>query len=143
MRRNNINFGFETPDVPVSPVVQGFDGEPGFEGPQVVLTWDPIDILLISKITLVRKIGSYPLNENDGLEIFSQTSGFLTKFVDTNVIPGVDFYYTIFAHDMSGNVSLFDQTCMVDVIPLDSQFFKGYLIDHLPSFYKQADRGNV
>lgn len=67
--------------------------------PAVALTWMSGDIAGYDKVTLVRSVSDYPLSLVDGAIIFN---GRASQFLDTNVIEGTRYYYTLFVQFGSG-----------------------------------------
>ena len=60
------NFGFSPPEADAGVLPDNFLVRNGFEGTQVLITWDAVDLGLVSQIQLVRKLGSYPVLPTDG-----------------------------------------------------------------------------
>jgi hypothetical protein len=67
--------------------------------PAVSLSWISPDILGYSKATLVRSVSDYPRSLTEGAVIFN---GRDSKFLDTNVIDGTRYYYTLFVQYATG-----------------------------------------
>ncbi|MCA9247772.1 MAG: right-handed parallel beta-helix repeat-containing protein [Planctomycetales bacterium] len=70
----------------------------GADGPGIALAWVAAPSLPITRV--VRKLGSYPTDENDGVNVFE---GAGTSFVDTGVASGTTYYYSFFATDGFGS----------------------------------------
>ncbi len=74
---------------------QGLDG-------QVVLSWtNPADADFVRTL-IVKKIGSAPINEDDGDAIYEGTD---TTFTDTELVNGAAYYYTAYTFDGAPNYS--------------------------------------
>lgn len=64
------------------------------------LTWsNPSDVDL-SGIKIMRKVGSYPANQNDGTVVLNTIA---TTLVDTGLTNGTTYYYRLFPFDVNGN----------------------------------------
>lgn len=63
------------------------------------LTGDNFDFV---GVKILRKIGSYSINLSDGIEVYTGSG---TSFTDNNVSKNINYYYTAFSHDTSGNYS--------------------------------------
>jgi len=99
---------------------------------KVLLSWKLPDMENFSKVRLVRKDSSYPINDTDGLDIYS---GLDTYFEDDLVDIGNTYYYSIFVYDKYNNKSsgslvnikvkdssvepMVETTLAVEVIPVD------------------------
>jgi len=97
------NIFFSTLSVPsavLPPNVLSFSATAGEK--DIVLDWTmPTDPTLVG-VRIVRSKDFYPSTPQDGEAIFE---GVGENFVDTNVIPGVKYYYSIFTKDFGGNFS--------------------------------------
>lgn len=60
-----------------------------------VLSWDPNPQNINVTYTLVRKENTAPLNTNDGTVLAEKIT--TTNFKDTNLKPGVNYFYSVFA----------------------------------------------
>lgn len=65
----------------------------------VALTWMDSSIAGYDKVTIVRSVTDYPLALIDGAIIFN---GRASSFLDTNVIAGTRYYYTLFVQFATG-----------------------------------------
>lgn len=70
------------------------------------LSWVmPIDSRVVG-VRIVRREDFYPATPTDGEIVFETGEDFgVTNFADTNVLPGRDYFYTIFTQDLAGNTS--------------------------------------
>lgn len=83
---------------------------------RVFLSWKDPDNLQINGLDLsswgstriVRKTNSYPINENDGVVVVSNSvrNQYLsTPFIDENLVNGVTYFYAAFPQNMDGQVT--------------------------------------
>ncbi|KAB2930843.1 MAG: hypothetical protein F9K24_15375 [Leptonema illini] len=69
---------------------------------QINLSWtNPADADLAG-VRLLRKIGGFSVDENDGTVVYN---GLSTTAVNTGLVNGTTYYYTAFAYDTAGNFS--------------------------------------
>jgi len=71
----------------------------------ISLSWNNPSLLNVPDflgIKIVRKVGASSANVNDGLLVYTSK---LENFTDQNAQANVDYYYTLFSYDTSGNYS--------------------------------------
>ncbi len=74
-------------------------------GQSIILNWvNPTDTASpdFKEVKIVKKIGSRPTSLDDGTVIYTGTE---EEVVDKEVLPNVNYYYSIFSVDTSGNTS--------------------------------------
>lgn len=64
------------------------------------LTWGNPGDYDFSGVKVLRKTGSYPVDENDGTLIYN---GYGTEKIDTSLTNGETYYYRAFSYDTTGN----------------------------------------
>jgi Zn-dependent metalloprotease len=77
--------------------LRGFRATPSMtlEGdPVIALTWSNPEASDFRNVTLVRSLGGFVTAPEDGVEIYTGTG---EQFLDTNVVEGTTYYYTIIA----------------------------------------------
>lgn len=126
-------------------VPTAFSVRSAFEGPQIVMSWDPVAPNGISELRLLRKTGSFSVDDDDGKELIREFSPgpFSTTFVDRNVDDGTVYYYTLMVQDVITGFILFDSTTQKSALALDTSFFKKRMFALLPSLYRLADQGKI
>ncbi|MDB5266938.1 MAG: hypothetical protein JWN89_753 [Parcubacteria group bacterium] len=83
--------------------VLSFSAAPGTRA--IDLAWKlPNDPNVVAK-RIVRSTNFYPTSPEDGEIIFNERMSGTENFSDTNVKPGVTYYYAIFTEDLAGNFS--------------------------------------
>ncbi len=70
---------------------------------QIVITWDNPNDSDFVRVIVVRKEDSAPTSVTDGTAIYEGTG---EEFTDTNIISGVDYFYSVFAFDTNVNFSI-------------------------------------
>lgn len=97
----NISFRTLSTSLSASPVnVYSFNASD--ENGSVRLSWlKPIDTRVVG-LTVLRSEVSYPNSTNDGQVVYQ---GFGDSYVDTQVVVGKEYFYTIFTEDLAGNTS--------------------------------------
>ena len=97
-------FTLSLPFVRLPSNVSKFNATPNIT--KIDLDWRmPKDPTLLG-VRLVRSTKFYPTSPNDGQKIFEDyTAEVIENFVDTDVTPGVTYFYTLFTKDVSGNYS--------------------------------------
>jgi len=115
----------------------------GFEGPQIVVTWDNLDLTSIDGYKIMRKKVSYPVDADDGkLMVEEYGAGpFQTSFVDTEVETGEVYYYQMFTREIGTGDLKTGIIARVSALALETQFFRKRLFTLLPPLYTQADQG--
>ncbi|MCM3488768.1 hypothetical protein M3689_05535 [Alkalihalophilus marmarensis] len=98
---------------------------------QVTLTWtDPADVVLDGATIarwkgtkVLRKTGSYPINENDGVLVVDsgvRNQYSTTGFVDTGLTNGTTYYYSAFSYTEDG---IYDAKSDVSATPTESKIY--------------------
>jgi len=78
-------------------IVIGLSATRAIEGPQIILRWTkPVDYTNVTKLRIVQKLGSFPEDENDGLNIFETSDSTVERFTDFPSLAPEFFYYKIF-----------------------------------------------
>ena len=81
----------------VDRIVQNLVARRGLEGPQIILTWGkPTDYTIVTRMKIVRKMGSYPVDENDGNIVLDTVDSTLEYFTDFPGFAPEFYYYKIF-----------------------------------------------
>lgn len=96
-------YGFSVySDTVLRKIITNLTARRGVEGPQIILTWDkPEEYMNVDNIRIVRKMGSFPLNETDGKILLTTSNTELEQYTD---FPGYGpeyFYYKIFSESSS------------------------------------------
>mgnify|MGYP000894021539 FL=1 len=104
---------------------------------QVTIKWsDPLDLIddegIIYSIwdhtTLVRKIGSYPVDVNDGTVLVTNyTRDQYTEngYIDSGLTNGITYYYKLFIYAQDGSVNRNPQNNMIG-LPIKDETYKIY-----------------
>ena len=109
---SNVVTGAYTIDTTPTAAVSGFAGTPS--NTQVVLAWtNPGDVDYLST-KILRKTGSAPLNDTDGIAVYNSTG---TSFNDTGLVNGTKYFYAAFAYDAVNNVSTAAQITAIPSMP--------------------------
>ena len=82
--------------------VSGFSANYDAKNDAVKLTWqNPQDSRFLAA-KILKSHTAYPKHHTDGQVIYNDK---IDNFLDSNILPGVRYYYTIFAYDNDGNLS--------------------------------------
>lgn len=99
---NDATFKTKKDDVPPPDVS---DLQLAVNQNSITLNWNNPSLINVPDfvgVKVVRKIGSQSADVSDGLLVYT---GKLESFVDQNAQANVDYYYTLFSYDTSGNYS--------------------------------------
>ncbi len=86
----------------ITPPIDVTDFRGRVEGYNIVLSWINPPDEDFTGVRIVRKIGDYPSDVNDGTVVYD---GIGTTYVDPNLSSGVVYYYRAYAHDDVPNYS--------------------------------------
>ena len=84
-------------------------------GSQIDLAWTNPTAVDFASVKVLRKIGSFPLNSNDGTVVYS--GGTATSAQATGLTNGTIYYFAVYALDTTNNVSL---PAQITATPLDT-----------------------
>ena len=112
----------------------------GFEGPQILIQWTPPDDVILDEQLLIRKLGSWPENIDDGHVLVHEITPFTVAYYsDREVDPGVVMYYALFGRQiLTGNWStarrMRDKT-----FAIQTGYFCDKVWELFPRLYHTAD----
>ncbi|QDY27160.1 fibronectin type III domain-containing protein [Clostridium botulinum] len=101
---------------------------------KISLSWTNPNDVDFDKVKIIRKEGSKPLNETDGIVIYEGKDSY---YVDTNLTNNIDYYYRFFTYDDSNNVNDTD-TQFVHAIPRENGYDQS-----ISNFVATPDDGKV
>lgn len=114
----------------------------GWEGPQVIVKWDAVPEAAVLSMRLLRKIGSYSRDVEDGKKLIVQGGApYATEYVDREVESGVVYYYTLTVEERITSAFVFSNTTRGSMMPLDTAFFRERLFGLLPPTHRLLDKG--
>lgn len=138
---NTIRWG-DSAGVFEEALPKNFLARNGWEGPQVVLTWDALAEQAISQVRLLRKIGSYSIDPEDGKKLIAKVGGPYPKFfTDDEVESGVVYYYTLLVKELISGSFLLDSSVMKSVMPVFTGHFTKSMFTLMPPPHRLADQG--
>jgi len=93
---------------------------------QISISWNNPSDSDLKGVLIKRKSGSYPLNRNDGVTVFSNLG---TSTIDSGLTNGITYYYKIWAYDEVPNFSLPVSNFATPQIPPATKTIDGNLSD--------------
>jgi Zn-dependent metalloprotease len=103
--RLNVKAGAEAVEIAITSEeeqIRGFRAIPSFDAynrPVVALSWGNPTSSSFRQVILVRDTTAYPRNPSEGMELYR---GRNEKFLDTAVVAGTEYFYTLFSDVSAG-----------------------------------------
>ena len=112
-----------TPELPpfVGDQVNSFNIRRGFEGAQIILTWNFPLVNPPLSIKIIRRRNAFPITLDDGVEVFTTTSA--EEFIDTD-LAALDFYYYSVFSQVSIGLFVTQTINQGKELALDTGFFE-------------------
>ena len=101
---NGISSRVATADIALdtTPPANISEFQSSASGQKILLGWKNPPDADFNGVLIVRKLGFYPVNRNDGVAVYN---GRGESFADSDLVSGTSYYYAAFTYDDLGNYS--------------------------------------
>jgi len=128
----------------------------GYEGPQLIITWEPPSPALTEAYRLVRKEFDFPQSPTDGVTVFTTEDG-VTPFFSRNyadlpvsfyeqsgitgkgIVASKVYFYRFFAKELATGKWVSDEVNLGRGMGVQTGYFAQKLWDSLPDLYHAQD----
>lgn len=126
----------------------------GYEGPQLIIKWEPPSVTQVEGYVLIRREYDFPSTPSDGITVFNtDESPFITKsyvelpvsfyeekgILGKGIVENKVYFYQFFSKEVSTGKWITDDSCRIRGFALKTGYFEDKLWQTLPDLYRAKD----